>query len=129
MELPYLQIQAETLVYGIKHFVRNMVGTRPTVHKLALVQKKKKKKQTMASIIGFLVKKTNLTLHRMKKGIVYTVKNLGILGTSAKSTLNRKRICQFFLSRPIVMINSLQMRELTTRKMNLPHLQRMMRMI
>lgn len=62
----------------------------------------------------FLDRKTNLTLRQMKRRIFYTVKTLGALDTSAKSSLSRKSIRQFFLSRSI-MINSLQVKELTTR--------------
>ena len=104
-------------------------GWNKTHSTQACFSTKEKEKETSYGLNNrFLVKKTNLNLHRMKKRIVYIVKNLGVLGTSARNTLNRKRTCQFFLSKLIV-INSLQMRELTTRKMNLPHLQRMMRMI
>lgn len=104
-------------------------GWNKTHSTQACFSTKEKEKETSYGLNNrFLVKKTNLALHWMKKRIVYIVKNLGDLGTSARNTLNRKRTCQFFLSKLIV-INSLQMRELTTRKMTLPHLQRMMRMI
>jgi hypothetical protein len=51
-----------------------MVETRPKVHKLALVQKRKKKKQVMASTIGFLVKKKPHSASDEKKDCLYCKK-------------------------------------------------------